>query len=180
MKRLTLSLLFLPLIASAAAGWFTLAPAQQARAVPSNHETMLKPTEMKWGPASAKLPPGAQMAVLDGAPAKPGAPFTIRVKVPDGYSVPPHTHPTDEHLTVIQGTILLGMGETFDRARLRELPAGSYSKLPMGKPHFNLYKGETIIQLHGIGPYDIVYVNPASGRLPTRQVGGRHHDPATH
>jgi quercetin dioxygenase-like cupin family protein len=108
------------------------------------------------------------MAVLDGEPQKPGVPFTIRVKVPDGYSVSPHTHPTDEHLTVIQGAILLAMGETFDRGKLRQFPVGSYAKLPKGKPHFNLYQGETIIQLHGIGPYDVLYVNPSDD--PSRKV----------
>jgi quercetin dioxygenase-like cupin family protein len=122
---------------------------------------MTRPAEIEWVPAPPKLPPGAQMAVLDGDPTKAGALFTIRAKLPDGYSVPPHTHPTDEHLTVIQGTILLGMGKSFDRAKLRELPAGSYARLPSTQPHFNLYKGETIIQLHGIGPYDILYVDPA-------------------
>jgi quercetin dioxygenase-like cupin family protein len=166
MKKLGLAFLASSFLVSAAAGCFTPASTQQERAVQSDH-TMLRAIEVTWGPASAKLPPGAQMAVLDGTPAKPGAPFTIRVKVPDGYSVPPHTHPTDEHLTVIMGTILLGMGETFDGAKLRELPAGSYAKLPAEKPHFNLYKGETIIQLHGIGPYDIIYVNPADG--PSRK-----------
>jgi hypothetical protein len=59
------------------------------------------------------------------------------------------------------GTIRLGMGEKFDQAKLRDLPAGSYALLPKGKPHFNLCQGETIIQLHGVGPYDINYVNPA-------------------
>jgi quercetin dioxygenase-like cupin family protein len=160
MKNLGFALLTLSVLASAAAGCFIHTPTKQERAVRSDH-TMLSATEVTWRPASAKLPPGAQMAVLDGTPSKPGAPFTIRVKVPDGFSVPPHTHPTDEHLTVIQGTILLGMGETFDRAKLRELHAGSYAKLPAGTPHFNLYKGDSIIQLHGIGPYDIIYVNPA-------------------
>jgi quercetin dioxygenase-like cupin family protein len=122
--------------------------------------TMTRPAELKWGPAPAKLPPGAQVAVLAGDPAKPGKLFTIRAKLPDGYSVPPHTHPTDEHLTVIQGTMLLGAGATFDPTKLRELPAGSYARLPTDQPHFNLYKGETIIQLHGIGPYDVIYVTP--------------------
>jgi quercetin dioxygenase-like cupin family protein len=149
-----------PFVVLAAAGWLS-APTQQQRAQQNDHHTMITAADIKWGPASAKLPRGAVMAVLDGEPQKPGAPFTIRVKIPDGYSVPPHTHPTDEHLTVIQGTILLGMGETFDRANLREFPTGSYAKLPKGEAHFNVYKGETIIQLHGIGPYDVAYVNPA-------------------
>jgi hypothetical protein len=67
----------------------------------------------------------------------------------------------DEHITVIQGTIRLGMGKQFNPEALRDLPAGSYARLPKEEPHFNLYKGATIIQLHGIGPYDIHYVNPA-------------------
>ena len=154
-----LAFLLMSMLVLAASGSFS-ASAQQARTVPDDH-TVLRSDEIAWGPASAKLPPGAVMAILDGSPAEPDVPFTIRVKVPDGFSVPPHTHPTDEHLTVIQGTILLGTGEEFDREKLRELSTGSYASLPAGEPHFNLYRGETIIQLHGIGPYDIVYVDPA-------------------
>jgi hypothetical protein len=122
---------------------------------------MIRPDDVQWGPASPKLPPGAQFAVLEGDPSKPGVPYTLRAKVPDGYSVPPHWHPMDEKVTVIQGVMRLGMGEKFDSAKLRDLPAGSYALLPKGQPHFNQYHGETIIQLHGIGPYDINYVNPA-------------------
>jgi hypothetical protein len=129
---------------------------------------MIRPDDVKWGPASPKLPPGAQFAVLEGDPSKPGAPYTLRAKLPDGYSVPPHWHPMDEKITVIQGTIRLGMGEKFDHAKLRHLPAGSYALLPKGEPHFNLYQGETIIQLHGAGPYDIHYVNPADD--PSRRL----------
>lgn len=128
---------------------------------PQPAHSMIRPDEVKWGPASPKLPPGAQFAVLEGDPSKPGEPYTLRAKVPAGYSVPPHWHPTDEKVTVIQGTMRLGMGERFDPAKLRELPAGSYALLPKGQPHFNHYPVETIIQLHGIGPYDIQYVNPA-------------------
>ena len=77
----------------------------------------------------------------------------------------------DENITVIQGTMRLGMGEKFDHAKLRDLPAGSYALLPKGQPHFNQYKGEKIIQLHGIGPYDINYLNPADD--PSRKSGGK-------
>jgi quercetin dioxygenase-like cupin family protein len=136
-------------------------PAEENSADKMQRETMIEPDGIKWGPAPAKLPPGAQFAVLDGEPSKPNTLYTFRAKLPDGYSVPPHTHPVDEHITVIRGTIMLGMGETFDRAKLRELRAGSYARLPKDEPHFNLYKGETIVQFHGIGPYDIHYVNPA-------------------
>lgn len=119
------------------------------------------PDEIKWGPAPPKLPPGAQFAVIQGDPSVPGALYTIRAKLPDGYSVPPHWHPMDEHVTVIEGTIELGMGTTFDPTKLRALATGSFARLPKLEPHFNRYKGPTIVQLHGIGPYDIHYVNPA-------------------
>ncbi|MEX2141933.1 MAG: tetratricopeptide repeat protein [Pirellulales bacterium] len=183
------------LVAVALLTYFALALAQPDRdtrkpADEKHRQAMIRPQDIKWGPAPAKLPPGSKRAVLDGDPSKPGALYTFRVKAPDGYSVPPHTHPTDEHLTVIQGTILMGMGEKFDRAKLRELPAGSYIRLPKGEPHYNLYKGETVVQLHGIGPYDIHYVNPAddptkTGRneLESRahlfQGLGDHHRPIT-
>jgi len=122
--------------------------------------SMISPNEIKWVAAPPKLPKGAQFAVLHGDRTKSGASYAFRAKLPDGYSVPPHWHSMDEHITVIQGTMRLGMGEKFDPAKLRDLPAGSYAVLPKGQPHFNLYQGETIIQLHGIGPCDIHYVNP--------------------
>jgi quercetin dioxygenase-like cupin family protein len=155
------SLCLMPFALLAVTGSATGGPEQRSMAEPAEPLAMTRPAEVTWGPAPAKLPPGAQMAVLAGDPAEPGALFTIRARLPDGYSVPPHTHPTDEHLTVIQGTMLLGMGSTFDATKLRELQAGSYARLSTKQPHFNLYKGETIIQLHGIGPYDVIYVNPA-------------------
>jgi hypothetical protein len=122
---------------------------------------MVLPDAIQWGPASPKLPPGAQMAVLLGNPSAPGELYVFRVKLPDGFSVPPHWHPMDENVTVLNGTMMLGFGERFDAAALRELPAGTYATLPKEQPHFNRMKGETILQFHGIGPYDIVYVNAA-------------------
>jgi len=119
------------------------------------------PDTLVWGPASAKLPPGAQIAVLFGDMSQPGELYVFRVKLPDGYSVPPHTHPMDEHVTVLQGMMALGFGERRDETRMRELPPGSYVRLPKGVPHFNRMRGETILQFHGIGPYDIDYVDPA-------------------
>ena len=117
--------------------------------------------DVQWGPASPKLPPGAEFALLVGDPSKPGVPYVFRARLPDGYSVPPHWHPMDENVTVIQGTFLLGFGEHFDEAATQELPAGSYAMLPKTVPHFNVMKGETILQFHGIGPYDINYIDPA-------------------
>ena len=130
---------------------------------------LVLPAHVTWGPASPKLPPGAQFAKLTGDPSRPGEPYVFRAKLPDGYSVPPHWHPEDENVTVIQGVFRLGFGDQNDRAVMRELPAGSYAMLPKGLPHYNEMKGETILQFHGIGPYDITYVDAADD--PSGRVG---------
>jgi quercetin dioxygenase-like cupin family protein len=141
-----------------------------AAASQDHGHVVVLPDGIEWGPASPKLPPGAQMAVLVGNPTTPGELYVFRAKLPDGYSVPPHWHPMDENVTVIQGTFLLGFGERVDPSAMRELPAGSYVTLPKEEPHYNRMKGETILQFHGIGPYDIVYVNPEDD--PSRAVSG--------
>ena len=121
---------------------------------------VLKPSSIKWMDAPPALPAGAQAAILAGDPGKPG-PYTIRVKMPDGYKVPPHWHPTDENVTVIQGTLMVGRGETFAEKASEELPAGSYMRMPKTMRHFAWAKGETIVQVHGMGPFEINYVNAA-------------------
>lgn len=125
------------------------------------HHTALAPDEMKWGPAPPGLPPGADIAVVSGDPSKPGLPFTMRARFPDGYKVPPHWHPTDENVTVLQGTINLGTGDTFDQSATKALPTGSFASMPKHMHHFAWASGETIIQIHGMGPFAITYVNPA-------------------
>jgi quercetin dioxygenase-like cupin family protein len=115
---------------------------------------------VKWGPAPPSLPPGAQLCVLSGDPAKAGRPYVLRVKMPDGYKVPPHWHPVDENATVLQGMLLMGRGEKFDPDTAMEVNAGGFSHMPKGMRHFAAAKGETVIQVHGVGPFEIVYVNP--------------------
>jgi hypothetical protein len=126
---------------------------------------------VQWGPASAKLPPGAQFAILHGDPSKPGEPYVFRAKLPDGYSVPPHTHPMDGNVTVLSGVFMLGFGDRLDKATTKALTTGSYVMLPKEMPHYNVTRGETILQFHGIGPYDIRYVNP--GDDPSRATAAR-------
>jgi len=106
------------------------------------------------------LPPGAQMGVLVGNPGK-AEPFVIRTKLPDGYKIPAHWHAGDENVTVMKGTLLIGKGDKLDPSSMEELPAGSFMSMPRTMRHFAMAKGETIIQVHGIGPFDITYVNPA-------------------
>jgi quercetin dioxygenase-like cupin family protein len=113
-------------------------------------------TVWKDGPPS--LPEGAQFAVLEGDPNKEG-PFVFRVRVPDGYRIPPHTHPKRERVTVISGTFNIGMGEKFDERAFRAMPAGTYGYWEAGMKHFVRVKGETVVQFHGMGPWSIQYVN---------------------
>ena len=119
-----------------------------------------RPDGLKWLDGPPSLPPGAKIAVLEGDPTKEG-PFVFRVKVPDGYRIPPHTHPKPERVTVISGTFHLGMGDKFDPMKADVLPTGTYGTWPAGMKHFVWVKGETIVQFHGDGPWKIEYVNPA-------------------
>lgn len=121
---------------------------------------MVKPDDVKWGPAPPSLPAGAKAAVLVGDPGKP-MPYVIRVQLPDGYKVPPHWHPTDENVTVLKGTLMVGKGDKFSAKDSEALPAGSFMRMPKEMRHFAVAKGETILQLHGIGPFEINYVNAA-------------------
>ena len=122
--------------------------------------TLNSPSELKWQDGPPSLPKGAQIAVLEGDPIKEG-PFVFRVKVPDGYRIPPHTHPKTERVTVIAGTFNIGMGDKFDDKALKPMPAGTYGYWEAGMKHFVQTKGETIAQFHGMGPWSIQYVNPA-------------------
>ncbi len=128
------------------------------------------PEELFFKPGPPSLPPGVQFQVIEGDPAKEGQ-FTMRLKLPDQYRIPPHWHPAIEHVTVLDGTFRIGMGEKFDESRLQDLGPGGFVALPPGHRHFAASNGETTIQLHGIGPWKIHYVNPNDDpRL--RGVGG--------
>ena len=134
-------------------------PAAKPAAAAAKH-VMVAPSDVKWGPGPASLPPGAQMAVLDGDPAKAGMPFVIRAKLPDGYKVAPHWHPTDENVVVLSGTFVVGTGDKFDEKAVTSLPTGSFVRMPKLMHHSAMAKGETVIQVHGVGPFAVTYVNP--------------------
>jgi quercetin dioxygenase-like cupin family protein len=118
------------------------------------------PTTIEWRDGPAALPPAAKMALLEGDPTKEG-PFVVRFQFPDGYHIAPHTHPKTERVTVISGTVYLAAGEALDRNSAKTLPAGSFGFWPAGMKHTAWFEGETVIQLHGIGAWQINYVNPA-------------------
>jgi quercetin dioxygenase-like cupin family protein len=120
----------------------------------------VNPDQLKWGPAPPALPKGAQLAVLSGDPGKQGL-YVIRLKVPAGYKVQPHVHPTDENVTVLSGTFHIGMGDKFDDKKGTALKAGGFGITPKGMQHYAWFNEESIIQIHGMGPFAITYVNPA-------------------
>jgi quercetin dioxygenase-like cupin family protein len=140
--------------AAAVAGVAFTTPADTMEA-----HTSVAPQDIKWGPAPAVLPPGAEAAVLLGDPSKQGL-FVLRLKFPAGYRVAPHTHPVDEVVTVISGTFHEGMGETFDRRKAQAFPAGSFFARPPGMAHYVLMEEETVIQISTNGPWGLTYINP--------------------
>jgi len=118
------------------------------------------PLDIKWGDPPPIFERGASFAVLSGDPGQPG-PFVVRLKLPPGYKIAPHWHPTDEHVTVLSGTFAAGMGEKFDELAMKNLPVGSYALLPAEMRHYAMAKTAAVIQVHGIGPFVLTYVNPA-------------------
>ena len=116
--------------------------------------------QVLWGPAPPIFPPGAQFAVVQGDPSAVGKIFTVRLRFPNGYVLPPHTHPTDEHVTVLRGTFLVGMGENFSRRDLASFPVDGCVTAPANMAHFASARGITEVQVHAIGPFQLTYVHP--------------------
>jgi len=134
-----------------------LAPAAWAQS-PADH-MMVVPKDLKWADVPS-LPPGAKIAVIQG-PLNEALPFTFRLKFPADYKVPAHWHPGIEHVTVISGTFDMGTGDKLDPSKTMPLSAGSFAIMQPKTNHFAWTKEETIIQVHGVGPWAINYVNPA-------------------
>jgi quercetin dioxygenase-like cupin family protein len=147
-SRLTISALAICATAGMAA-----APLQ------AQEHVMLAPDEIEWQAGPASIPDGAEAAVLYGDPSTEG-PFALRLKLPEGYHIPPHTHPQPEIVTVISGTFHLGMGETAERDAAEALAAGSFFAFDPGMAHFAYNDEETVIQLTSVGPWALEYVDP--------------------
>src|SRR6266496_2060007 len=114
---------------------------------------------LAWGPAPAVFPAGARMAVLQGDPSQTAL-FTVRLDMPTGYKIPPHFHPTDEYLTVISGTFLVGMGDSLNVAKASVMPAGAFGTVGANMHHYAIARGKTVVQVSAMGPFVLTYVNP--------------------
>ena len=130
------------------------------KALAQDRHVTIAADDVKWSPAPPSIPAGAQAAVLYGNPGKDGL-FALRLKLPKGYALAPHTHPKPEIVTVISGTFRLGMGETADRSKVQPFGTGSFFAMPPGMAHFAFTDEETVIQLNSTGPWTLTYVNPS-------------------
>jgi quercetin dioxygenase-like cupin family protein len=135
----------------------TAAPGAANASVAVSHSPQ---QEFQWGPAPAVFPPGAEMAVLEGDPST-AQPFTVRLRLPNGYKIPPHTHPTTENVTVLTGTFLAGVGIQFDESTLQAIGRDGFASIPANHAHYAMARGVTVVQVHAIGPFALTYVNPA-------------------
>jgi quercetin dioxygenase-like cupin family protein len=149
MKRTLFALIAGAVIANASTGMAEMTEA---------HKVFL-PQDIKWGTTPPALPAGAEAAVLYGDPAKEGM-FALRVKMPKGYKIAPHTHPKPELITVISGKFSLGMGSKADRASVESLPAGSFSSMPPGVSHYLFVDEDAVVQINSTGPWSIDYLDP--------------------
>lgn len=161
------------LVVSATGFAQTKAPAKKASAAPMAIVVPLG--SEKWGdiPAAAmvgtpsvEMGGKVQMAVVQGNPMQAGAPYTVRLSCTDGTKIAPHWHPTAENVTVIKGTFALGMGSKWDPAGLKELPVGGFASAPARMRHFAMCKSDAVLQIHGLGPLVINFVEadkPKSG-----------------
>ena len=133
---------------------FLIPPAQAA-----DGHTFVIPSDLIWTDVPA-FPPGAKIAVIEG-PMNEAMPFTVRLKLPADFKVPAHWHPAIEHVTVISGTFNVGMGDKLDPTKTQAIPAGGVAIMQAKMNHFAWTKEETILQVHGVGPWAVNYVNPA-------------------
>lgn len=127
----------------------------------ANDHIMKAPSEFQWKDGPVSLPAGAKVALLEGNPSNKG-PFTIRLQFPANYKIMPHWHPAIEHVTVLEGEFSMGAGEKFDESKAIKLPQGGYAVMPIKFKHYAFTSDKpATVQLHGIGPWDIIYLNPS-------------------
>ena len=114
---------------------------------------------LRWGEVPPVFPKGAQLAVVSGDPGKDGL-YVVRLRMPPGYQIPAHHHPTAEYVTVLSGSFHIGMGDRLNQGSGQELRAGGFAEAPAGMNHYAWASSATVVQVHGQGPFALTYVNP--------------------
>jgi len=151
-------ILALCLAAGLAAGWRAQAGGGAAAAPAA--QNAFTPQAIHFGPAPPFIPPGAQLAVLEGDPMAHRGDYTVRLKMPAGYRIPPHWHQRRENVTVISGRLKLGMGNHFVAGSMKTYPPGSFVYLDPAMHHYAMAASATVVQIHGASPVQFNYVNP--------------------
>ena len=123
------------------------------------HHAAIQPDALQWT-APAAYARGARLAVIKGDPSRQGM-YVVRLKVPKGFMIAAHTHPNDENVTVLSGSFHIAAGDNYDEVKGETIRAGGYSYVAGGMPHYAFFPEETVLQLHGMGPQGIIYLNPA-------------------
>jgi mannose-6-phosphate isomerase-like protein (cupin superfamily) len=129
-------------------------------ASPSAEKNAFTPDTVQYGPAPSFVAPGAQLAVLEGNPMAASGDYTVRLKMPDGYRINPHWHPKRENVTVLSGTLKVGMGDHFVESGMMSFPAGSFAYLDPDMHHYVTASGEVVVQIHGMAPVQFNYIAP--------------------
>ena len=167
MRRAGLLISFILL--AAVAGAQTKQPAKKAPARDSSSQMIVQPGSEKWGDIPAAAMVGApsveiggtlRLFVVQGDPTKAGRTYTLRLSCSDGVKIAPHWHPTTENVTVIQGAAAVGMGSKWDDAALKDVPTGGFFSAAPQMRHFAQCKGDSILQVHGVGPFVLNFVSP--------------------
>jgi quercetin dioxygenase-like cupin family protein len=144
-------------VLTAASVWFLTAPGAMA-------QSSADPASVEWS-VPPVLPPGALIAVVRGDPTASGE-FTLLVSMPDGYRLPPHSHPSHEHVEIREGTLLVGVGDVLDPKRTQALTAGDSATAPAGIHHFSIARGRTVVSATFMGPYTITYLRAEDAPRP--------------
>lgn len=131
-------------------------------AVDSNAHGIVRTTDLKWTP----IMKGCDLAKVSGDSNAEGANYVLRIRCANGTKIPAHWHPLDENITVLKGTFRVGMGEAFDANKLQDIAVGGFASIPKEMRHFAVCKGDSIVQIHGVGPFKINWVNPAEVQPP--------------
>ena len=141
---------------------FAMAASSQEKKESMEAHKIVHYGDLKWTP----IIKGCDIAAVSGDFNAEGAPFVLRIRCADGAKIPAHWHPTDENVTVLKGTLLVGMGESFDESKLQTMNVGNFVMMPKEVRHFTMSKGETIVQVHATGPFKVNWVNPSEVQPP--------------
>jgi hypothetical protein len=145
------------ILAAASVAVIAAVASTPAGAGEAHAHVMMSPNDLQWTDVPS-LPPGAKAALIEG-PMNEAVPFTVRLRFPPNYQIPPHWHPAVERVTVLTGTFHMGAGDKFDRSATMALAAGAIAIMQPKTTHFAWTQSDTIVQLHGMGPWSVNYVN---------------------